>query len=78
MVFGFYEEATLLHDPVAHMFGIALADRAFVNDITDLGQIYAMRVPKQADRIRLTWQQEWLSRLAFRTRGRLRTDATGR
>lgn len=39
MIFGFHEEATLLHDPIAHMFAIALADKAFLNDITDLGHI---------------------------------------
>lgn len=37
MIFGFHEEAKLLHDPVAHMLGIALADQAFVNGITNLG-----------------------------------------
>lgn len=66
MIFGFHEEANLLHDPVAHMLGIALADQAFVNGITNLGQLYAMRVPEKQDRIRLTWQQEWLDRPIFR------------
>lgn len=36
IIFGFHKEATLLHDPIAHMFAITLADKAFLNNITNL------------------------------------------
>lgn len=44
---------------------MALADSVFVNDIKDLGQLYAIKVSEEPDRIRLTWQDEWLSRSIF-------------
>ncbi|ORY57005.1 uncharacterized protein BCR38DRAFT_490448 [Pseudomassariella vexata] len=66
MIFGLHEEPTLLHDPVLHMLALALADRAFLNDITSLEQLHSMRVPDEADRIRLPWSEEWMARPVFR------------
>lgn len=66
MIFGLHEEPNLLHDPVAHMLALALADKAFLNDITGLDQLHSMQVPDRADRIRLPWSHEWMSRPIFR------------
>lgn len=64
--FGFHEETTLLHDPVLHMMALALADGAFKNGFTDLEQVYGLVVPKDADRLRLVWKEEWQNRPVFR------------
>lgn len=36
IIFGLYEEPNLLHDPVAYMLALALANKAFFNNITSL------------------------------------------
>lgn len=64
--FGFHEETTLLHDPVLHMMALALADSAFKNHVNDLKQVYGLVVPKDADRLRLVWKDEWQDRPVFR------------
>jgi hypothetical protein len=61
----------LVCDPIQYFLSLALADKAFENDITSFEQLCGLGVPPEMDCLRVPWAKEWLGRPVFRdTEGR--------
>ncbi|KAH7007892.1 uncharacterized protein B0I36DRAFT_258359, partial [Microdochium trichocladiopsis] len=70
---GFREEFNLIHCVQSGLLALAIADRAFVDDITCLQDIYKLRVPSTMDRLKLQWKADWSNKFIFR-QGPLHSD----
>ncbi|KAH7033040.1 uncharacterized protein B0I36DRAFT_104296 [Microdochium trichocladiopsis] len=63
---GFREEFNLIHCVQTGLLALAIADKAFLDDITCLEDIYKLRVPPTMDRLKLQWKAEWSDKFIFR------------
>ena len=60
------EEDNLSCSVVLFMLALAFADNAFKNKFQGPQDIYNLVVPPHEDRIRLRWDEKWVSRPVFR------------
>jgi hypothetical protein len=65
-VFAFYEAEDLACCGVTFMLALALVDGAFKNELTSLRDLYNLVVPRDTDRIRLQWNENWAQAPVFR------------
>ncbi|KAJ2984138.1 hypothetical protein NUW58_g6135 [Xylaria curta] len=64
--FGFHEEANFAYCPVTAVLALAIADNAFLPDISNLSQIYSLRIGGAEDRRTLYWKEDWKEQYVFR------------